>query len=59
LSYDLTLALAVPLYIAFLAVGIANNILFTILVALKLRFARSLVKVVKVHRLVAISLVYT
>jgi hypothetical protein len=59
LSYYLALALAVSLYVAFLAIGVASNILLTILIALKLRLTRSFVKVVKVHRLVAISLVCT
>jgi hypothetical protein len=59
LLYDLALALVVSLYVALLAIDIVSNVLLAILVALKLRFTRSLVKVVKVHRLVAISLVYT
>jgi hypothetical protein len=59
LSYYFALALAVPLYVAFLAIGVVSNILLAVFIALKLRLARSFVKVVKVHRLVAISLVCT
>jgi hypothetical protein len=49
LSYYLTLALAVPLYVAFLTTGVASNILLAVLITLKLRLTRSFVKVVKVH----------
>jgi hypothetical protein len=59
LSYYLTLALVVSLYVAFLAISVVSNILLTILIALKLRLTRFFIKVVKVHRLVTISLVYT
>jgi hypothetical protein len=59
LSYYLALALAVSLYIAFLTIDVVSNILLTILITLKLRLTRFFIKVIKVHRLVAISLVYT
>jgi hypothetical protein len=59
LSYYLTLALVVSLYVAFLTISVVSNILLTILIALKLRLTKFFVKVIKVYRLIAISLVYT
>lgn len=57
--YDLALALVVLLYIAFFTISVGRNLLLTTLITVKLRFLLSLVKVIKVYRLIAMSSVYS